>query len=321
MRKRWHAVLATALSVAAALPSSAAGATSADVAGGKVAHVKLTVDEREVRAFWTPERMSQARPIDLPAGAAEFGAAQPSTEASHAPILVPGREPARKPGPPTAAADLAQLATPTVGRLFLQWSDGSTGSCSASTVPSPHRNLILTAGHCVYKHSKRIWIKHGFYDPYFRYGADPYYGSWVLDRAFVSADWLNAAEFTRTNDVAFATIRGRTNGTEVEDLAGSNGMGFFPPPFYQGTVFGYPAEPPYDGNLQMNCTGSVSLTIIKCPFTGGSSGGPWLRDYQNERRWGYVTGLTSTGVTDVDLRSPQFGYPAYLVWEEAKIYD
>ncbi|MEV4461785.1 hypothetical protein, partial [Microbispora sp. NPDC049633] len=233
-------------------------------------------------------------------------------ETSAGPVLVPGRAPASS----VAAASLAQFATPTVGAMYTNGDDGYQYWCSASTVPSGNRNLILTAAHCVYDRDRGTWRTKGIYMPFYRYGPDPAYGSWVLDQAFVSQDWLSGGG--RTNDVAFVTVRPRSDGVRIEDVTGSNGMGFFPPPWYQGTVFGYPGEPPYDGNLQMNCTVYISLSIAKCPFTGGSSGGPWVRDYQNERRWGYVTGLTSTGVAGTDVRSPDFGFSAYSLWQGAQ---
>lgn len=247
---------------------------------------------------------------------AALTAAPPAAEPSARPVLVAGREPSQ---PALAAAGTSMIATPTVGALYLSDDDGYLHMCSASTVPSAGRNLILTAAHCLYDRETGTWHKNGVYMPYFRYGVDPVYGMWVLDRALISPDWQASGE--KWYDLAFATVQPRADGARVEDVTGSNGLGFFPPTWYKATVFGYPSAPPYDGMLQMNCTDTIMLHIAECPFTRGASGGPWLRDYQNERRWGYVTGLSAAAYSDGSgLLSPDFGPAAYALYQTARTY-
>ena len=60
--------------------------------------------------------------------------------------------------------------------------------------------------------------------------------------------------------------------------------------------FGYPAAAPFNGQTLQYCNGSefnwaeVSSTMgLACNFTGGSSGGPWLMNFNGE--FGYIDGV------------------------------
>jgi hypothetical protein len=68
--------------------------------------------------------------------------------------------------------------------------------------------------------------------------------------------------------------------------------------------FGCPAAPPFNGQSLQYCTGSefnwpyVSSTMgLACNFTGGSSGGPWLRSFGGE--WGYINGVNDFGYSSL----------------------
>ncbi len=84
------------------------------------------------------------------------------------------------------------------------------------------------------------------------------------------------------------------------NVVGGNGLawnwGFYNPV----TILGYPAEYPYDGGWQQYCQGTTTRfgseykVALQCGFTGGSSGGPWLLQYDNNTGLGYANGAMST---------------------------
>jgi hypothetical protein len=83
-------------------------------------------------------------------------------------------------------------------------------------------------------------------------------------------------------------------------------------------TFGYPYGPnpdgskPYTGVTPKWCYGKTASKVIKvparkveeqqslkCAVTAGYDGGPWLANYSNSKRLGYVNGVTSL-IVDVD---------------------
>jgi hypothetical protein len=105
--------------------------------------------------------------------------------------------------------------------------------------------------------------------------------------------------------------------------------------------FGYPASPhpdgdrPFTGRTMKWCFGTSSPMPaapkynvqehigIKCAFTAGASGGPWLYNYKSSTRIGYLNGVNSIAWdTDVNDRydhisSPYFNSDTYQVYKVA----
>ncbi|MEO3870335.1 hypothetical protein ABGB18_16100 [Nonomuraea sp. B12E4] len=113
--------------------------------------------------------------------------------------------------------------------------------------------------------------------------------------------------------IGVAKDRGR-----LGDVVGGQGVAWNQPLGQQVVAFGYPADPHPDGDKAFTgltpkwCagkTGTKSTQIntfkvethqtLKCTMTGGSEGGPWLMKYDNNKRTGYVNGVTSI-VADTD---------------------
>jgi V8-like Glu-specific endopeptidase len=107
-------------------------------------------------------------------------------------------------------------------------------------------------------------------------------------------------------------------------------------------VFGYPTAPhldgnkPYSGETQKWCYGTTKRapvvskysadeqTGIKCAFTPGASGGPFLLQYRNSTRVGYLNGVVSLTVdTNANDRydtvtTPYFDGDTYGVYNHAR---
>ena len=76
-------------------------------------------------------------------------------------------------------------------------------------------------------------------------------------------------------------------------------------------VWGYPADPPFTGEIPYYCDGSTTAVAFSsdasfpCGMNGGASGGPWLKDRINVNV-GYTWAITSRcettpGTTDCAL--------------------
>src|SRR5262245_34847323 len=123
----WIAGLAVAIALGAA-PGAWAGQ-------GGVLSQPLTKDQAVVRAYWTPERMRDAVPLDGPEAGRVAGDSLAQAAAQ----------------PPDQEIDPSLDVTYPYrihGRLFLTFG-ASNASCSGTVVTSRSRDVILTAGHCV----------------------------------------------------------------------------------------------------------------------------------------------------------------------------
>ncbi|MCC5579529.1 trypsin-like peptidase domain-containing protein [Microtetraspora sp. AC03309] len=233
----------------------------------------------------------------------------------------------------------------TVGRAFFVI-DGDIYACSASSIQSQYRNLVATAGHCVYDidgNSQTVdrWVfVPGYYD-----GKTPF-GVYVGKQAFTHYDFDVYEDGDR--DYAFVTVYNGIGYDDKKDVhvdlgsLGKNvgGQGFaynqkVGQPVY---AFGYPAAPHSDGDYVFTgekmkwCYGKPVYPIVessvkveeqiglKCSMTGGSSGGPWILKYNSNRRLGYINGVTSLGGdTDGNNRSDMIT-SAYFDGETYGVY-
>ena len=185
-----------------------------------------------------------------------------------------------------------------VGVLLLP---NGTHYCSASVVSSRHRDLLLTAAHCVTGTGLGIRFAPGY-----RNGRAPY-GVWSVTKMYVDPGWVRGQDPHR--DYAFlrvAALRGRA----LQPTVGSIDLGRTPPRGRRVTVIGYPVG---SGNA-VRCTVplrySDGFPRIDCHgFVGGTSGGPFLHTGSAGHRWlvGLIGGLHQGGCTEATSYSPYFG--------------
>ncbi|GII89789.1 peptidase [Sinosporangium siamense] len=309
-----------------------------------VEHVATIGDaeERRVLDYWTPARMAAAVPASLLgrdlAGTLNgtvhgtvAGAARPLTGGTGTP---PEREPQRRGTAASPAA--ARAATSTAGA---RWTAGgavtrTTGRvfltvnrvdfvCSASVIRSANRDVVVTAGHCV-KDGRGAWAENWTFVPGYRAGHKPY-GSFTARRMFVAGPWSRRGDDSYdVGMVALNTARGR----HVADAAGTQEIAFNSA---RGAVtfgFGYPADPPYNGESLVYCAGRVSADPhgqtrdqgLRCDMTAGSSGGPWLSHFDSASGRGTVTSVSSFKYSD-DRRTmygPYFGESAKMLFTTAE---
>lgn len=108
------------------------------------------------------------------------------------------------------------------------------------------------------------------------------------------------------SDVAFVTTNTNATGTTVVNAVGGHGMTWNNNSSFYTDIFGYPGNLS-NGQLMYACSGTAGdrllliyhlETISGCNFGKGSSGGPWLKNYNNSTGQGYVNSVTSNGPDD-----------------------
>jgi V8-like Glu-specific endopeptidase len=267
------------------LPAQAGAAARESVA---ISPTDVTASEAAaVARYWTPARMRSARPLDQIVNGSS-GPAAPSGE--------------------TASASFASVPNTTqppftaVGRVFLKVGNFA-GFCSGTAIDSPSRQLVLTAGHCLYSilpgHLIPTAARYFDFVPDYSHGQAPF-GEFIGRKGFMPRPWLRS--INENYDMAAVLTRPNAEGLNVADAVG----GGIPiatdrarDQEYQ--VLGYPGGPERK-NMQ-ECDGRFSgddrLTYplggppslgVGCFMGEGSSGGPWLINEGTE-----VGGITTYG--------------------------
>ncbi|MDX6247624.1 MAG: hypothetical protein QOF10_984 [Kribbellaceae bacterium] len=244
----------------------------------------------EATGYWTAEKLRNAIPADVPADAI------PSKQAPSTPTGSSGV--ASKPVAPLAAGRAASDVVPsTPGKVFFSY-NGLNYVCSASTINNNYKNLIITAGHCVHSGAGGGWHTNIVFAPAYYNGASGS-GLWNWTGARTFDSWINSSDFS--HDQAFVTL-GQRNGQNLIDAVGGNGLVWGNSTNQPNArIWGWPAEPPYNGEVPYYCDGNTygyggTDAAMGCSMNGGASGGPWLKD-RIDQNLGYVFAVTSRRTT------------------------
>lgn len=288
--RRGASVLATMLVAVALLlvvPRPDGAAAPRPQAAGLPDVVSADLDTDGVRDYWTADRMRSAIPLDLdPLGR----------------LIAPG----------TTSGAPAPRATPltaprSTGKLFFRTPQGDA-VCSAASVNTAQRNVIITAAHCTHTGPRNPcglfsncpqYYSSFLFVPRYTNGSAPF-GSWVGTRAITHREWIDSENLDR--DQALIEVAPRS-GRRLVDVVGGNGLAWnFPARESEISVWGWPAESPYDGQTVKRCSGSTADrdgsgdAFIRCPMNGGASGGPWFIGKINSNV-GFIWAVTSRRTT------------------------
>jgi V8-like Glu-specific endopeptidase len=238
--------------------------------------------------YWTPARMRSARPLDeIVNPSASGGSTRHGELASASFASVPNAT-----QPPFTA----------VGRVFIKVGNFD-GFCSGTAIDSPTRQLVLTAGHCLYSilPGHRIPTPARYFDfvPDYSHGQAPF-GEFTGRKGFLPRPWLRS--INENYDMAAVLTEPNASGVNLADAVG----GGIPiatdrarDQEYQ--VLGYPGGPERknmqecdarfsgDDRLTYPLGGPPSLGVA-CYMGEGASGGPWLIEEGTE-----VGGITTYG--------------------------
>ena len=193
---------------------------------------------------WTRTAMTAAHDVSAGTPARTAGRLAATTEpAARAGLPEFGASAPGLPVSPGSAWPGGGLVARTTGRVFFTLGDADY-SCSGSTVAGT--DLVVTAGHCV-SNGAGSWATNWEFVPGYQDGEAPY-GSYTARTFVVSSGWAKGAE--PADDVAFvvlntANVRGAPR--QAVDVVGGQQLGFGSRSATT-VVFGYPAEPPYDGS-------------------------------------------------------------------------
>ncbi|GAA3542724.1 trypsin-like serine peptidase [Nocardioides daeguensis] len=254
--------------------------------------VVTPVPHAGVRAYWTPERMREAIPLDLDPAGGRIASA-PGTAA------------------PRLSARTGEGLRST-GKLF--FTDGrSDFVCSGAAVSTPEKDLVLTAGHCVNTGGVKgllggcragSYFSGFLFVPAYDHDARPY-GTWVGTSVATPNEWVTQCDLYARDQamIRVAPLGGRN----LVDVVGGNGLAWNYPAREDGVrVVGWPAEAPYDGQSRQECVASTVGSTrtntpadaeMACPLTGGASGGPWFVRMASADT-GFIFAVTSRRPTD-----------------------
>jgi V8-like Glu-specific endopeptidase len=277
--------LALAASVMVTVPASAEPAaetdsmvgTSAvvwDESAGAQRKVSTAEAQRIVNDYWTPARLEAATPVVEPAGTTDKKPLAPAQKA------VTASGPVMPEGLSTQDAWFSY----TNGKIFFVDPRNNGGYvCSGSALNSGSKRLVVTAGHCavVGGGNGQVMLNWIFIPGYNR-GSEP--------RGRFSAYWFHySTGWSVRNDWQrdFAFVVTNTNGSGQLLVNAAGGHGFRVNGGYSRYVHiaGYPGNRE-SGEVQWYCWGTTdrwpgaNAYRLGCDFGGGSSGGPWLEDYQ-----------------------------------------
>jgi V8-like Glu-specific endopeptidase len=311
--------LSAAVAVAALLALVALPMVAAPVAGRDSARARHDA----VVAHWTEARLRSARPRDMqvPRGNA-FGRTKPGSGGS-----VTG-----------ASWTNGGVILHASGKVYFEM--GGSGWVCSGTAANDARtgySLVLTAGHCAYDETNGAFATNWLFIPDFDSAptfncASTAWGCWTAQALVVDSGYASAGSFNTqatVNDFAFAVVGpgGKSGGAQLDSTVGSMAVAF-------GGVtsgsslyaFGYPAAGKYHGNDLTYCAGPISpdaynanLTWgMSCDMTGGSSGGPWLADFNTATGRGTMSSLNSYGYSGIRaMYGPKFNASTQSVYDAA----
>ncbi|BCJ51356.1 peptidase [Actinoplanes sp. NBRC 14428] len=274
---------------------------------GNVSTVARTHDGRAVtdqaavaavEAYWTPARMASAVNLDI----------KGSESTADAPAAPQG-----KPGSVAPALPKRGLAalneSVVVGKVYVSTPSGP-GECSASALNSGKKRLVLTAGHCVHSGSGGAWFSNFIFVPGFRQGNEPV-GRFVAYNLTSRTAWTSSSN--RDEDMAIAIMNnGGIYGAKVVDTVGGMGLRWNWGYSVAVTILGYPAAGGFPGDVQYFCQGTTwnghnQQVRAWCNMTQGSSGGPWLQEYNDSTGLGYSNSVVSHRHSDpAQMDGPYF---------------
>ncbi|WP_433515832.1 trypsin-like serine peptidase [Nonomuraea sp. CA-143628] len=167
-------------------------------------------------------------------------------------------------------------------------------------------------------------------------------GNFTITHYFVK-NWVKKTDIKGYYKTVFYIVEGfAKDAGRLGDVVGGQGVSWNQPTGKYVRAFGYPAAPHPDGHKNYTgitpkwCYGKTSKKVVgsaakkieehvalKCAMTEGADGGPWLLNYSNSKRLGYVNGVTSTfndqdGNKRVDyISSPYFDGETAAVYKSA----
>jgi hypothetical protein len=315
-------------------------------AGGTSNAAAAAAEHQRIIDFWTPERVAQAVPRDFVRLA--DGTFSPAKGG-------PGGS-AGKPGGGTSSGitgahwTAGGMVAKASGKVLFAM-DGSYWICSASVLKDSQtntRSIVVTAGHCVYDETNGAFATNWMYIPDYDAAPAPLntsgtfcsstaYGCWTAESLVVGSGFADAGGFNTQatlNDWGFAVVGlGGKDGTFVESLGAQNysWTSVAANGSVTGWAFGYPAEKKYNGSQLIYCSLPITADpynsndtykLDGCKLNGGSSGGPWYRNFSTSAGTGTLVSLNSYGYNGITaIHGPMFNTKTAAAYNAALTAD
>lgn len=189
-----------------------------------------------------------------------------------------------------------------VGALFVRALGITVGApfCTASIVPSPQGDLLITAAHCLGK----VPATDITFAPFYHAGIKPF-GVWRVTGQVFAPGWFPGGD--PNADFAFLTVHGN-----VQARAGAEQLGLSSPAPLRVTIEGYSLA----GGMTVCTRNPTTIEVesqqqlkVTCGgFLNGSSGGPFLVDVSRKSGMGTIVGVI--GGYQQGGNSPDVSYSA-----------
>ncbi|MFJ7207766.1 trypsin-like serine peptidase [Streptomyces sp. NPDC098789] len=276
--------------------------------------------------FWTAARMRAATPLDVTAApgstrSAPTAVTGPTTFAPTAPSAPSAHDASPSAFPQAGGAWTGGGAiVKTSGRVFFTMGD-RTASCSGDSITSANGSTVITAGHCV--KYQGAWHTNWIFVPAYNNGSAPY-GQWSATKTLATDQWVASEDMNM--DVGLAVVA-PLGGRKLSEVVGAQGIQFNGGYNKKMYSFGFPAAAPYDGTKLVYCSGNTGKDFLltkdhslSCNMTGGSSGGPWLQNFDEATGLGTQVSVNSFGYTFLPNRmyGPYFGDEAKAAYDRAQ---
>ncbi|MFD5757596.1 trypsin-like serine peptidase [Streptomyces sp. NPDC127044] len=203
-----------------------------------------------------------------------------------------------------------------IGTVF-EKDDHGAHFCTASVVQSPGRNMLITAAHCAFDADAGKPVDDLVFAPDYRNGNEPT-GLWKVNKVVVDDRWATSQD--EDLDVAFLTV-GPKDGKNIQDVLGGNSLGTDRGFNNEVKITGYPTSRDTPISCQNRTTkfSDTQLRIQCTDFEGGTSGSPWLTDYDLKSHTGTVIGVLGGHEGGGDEND--VSYAAYFDKDIAKLYQ
>lgn len=240
----------------------------------------------DASATWSRADFRRARPAGIPAPDLDhadlpnFRLPEPQARASDTEVVDPARAPYR-----------------LHGKIFFRVG-GDEYSCSGTVVDSKQRNVIFTAGHCVFDAATKTWVQDLVFIPGYQDGKTPL-GVFNGGEMVTTNGWIQSND--QRYDIATVALD-----RKIQNSVGARKIYFGADPRERDyTILGYPARPEalYDGERLIRCDSVFAgadgtmqepqpIGATPCDMMQGSSGGGWVTDGN------YLASVVSYGYCD-----------------------
>jgi V8-like Glu-specific endopeptidase len=294
----------------------------------------MTASEAETVAYWTPQRMANAVPVEAERGrpnprvedessamkrdgSSIAGVGVPNDQAGRVVMAAQVQPAAEYPFPfgrRSIETQLRKVAPyKTVGRVFYR-QGGVNYVCSGSSVVSRPNNVVFTAGHCL-NDGDGTWSKNVVFVPGWRPGKNHApYGVFPAKTLWAPDGWVS--QHLYAYDIGAFSVKKNAKKKTLQKTVGALGFAFNLGRVQHWDSFGYPVQSPFSGDRLTTCTSAFAVQDdmggegpdtngVGCDMSGGSSGGPWILML---RRGNLLNGVTSYGYQNMPAArfSPYF---------------